>query len=268
MEGHFIYEIGIDPPIRHRPKLDMTEEEMSDDNLVAAYSIARISNGDGEPFWSVEVMRRAEVLKVRQMSQTGALGKTDRQGKAIPPKGPWVDWQPEMWKKSVLRRHTKVLPMSGDILDTLERDAAEEARAEGAARLLSVEPDAPRALPPTREDIALANGADPDTGEIARDDEDEETARALDRQSEAAMERRDDYEEGPSDEQRGEQHNDTDQSPADDLIARIEAAAIIGDVIGIEQSYQNGGREMFETPDQDRIETAIADAKARLKGGK
>jgi hypothetical protein len=73
--------------------------------------------------------------------------------------------------------------------------------------------------------------------------------------------------EGPSDEQRGEQHNDTDQSPADDLIARIEAAAIIGDVLGIEQSYQAGGREMFETPDQDRIETAIAEAKARLKGG-
>jgi len=268
LEGHFIYEIGIDPPIRHRPKLDMTEEEMSDDNLVAAYSIARIRNGDDEPFWSVEVMRKAEVLKVRQMSQTGALGKTDRQGKPIPPKGPWVDWQPEMWKKTVLRRHTKVLPMSGDILDTLERDAAEEARAEGAARLLATEPDAPRALPPTREDIALANGADPDTGEIARDEEDEETARALDRQSEAAMERRDDYEEGPSDEQRGEQHNDTDQSPADDLIARIEAAAIIGDVLGLEQSYQNGGREMFETPDQDRIETAIAEAKRRLKGGK
>jgi hypothetical protein len=74
--------------------------------------------------------------------------------------------------------------------------------------------------------------------------------------------------EGPSDDQRGEQHNDTDTSAADDLIARIGAAAIIGDVIGIESSYQSdGGRDMFETLDQDRIETAIAEAKARLKGG-
>lgn len=95
------------------------------------------------------------------------------------------------------------------------------------------------------------------------DDDDEETARALDRQSEAAMERRDDGE-GPSDEQRGETNTD---SPANDIIARVEAAAIIGDVIGIEQSYQSGGRDMFDTDDQDRIEQAIADAKARLKGG-
>jgi hypothetical protein len=39
-------------------------------------------------------------------------------------------------------------------------------------------------------------------------------------------------------------------------------------VIGIEQSYQSGGRDMFETEDQDRIEQAFADAKARLKGAK
>jgi hypothetical protein len=63
------------------------------------------------------------------------------------------------------------------------------------------------------------------------------------------------------------QHNDTDTSAADDLIARVQSAAIIGDVIGIESSYQSGGRDMFETLDQDRIETAIAEAKARLKGG-
>jgi hypothetical protein len=73
--------------------------------------------------------------------------------------------------------------------------------------------------------------------------------------------------EGPNDEQRGESHNDTDTSAADDLIARVQSAAIIGDVIGIESSYQSGGRDMFETLDQDRIETAIKDAKARLKGG-
>jgi hypothetical protein len=74
--------------------------------------------------------------------------------------------------------------------------------------------------------------------------------------------------EGPSDDQRGEQHNDTDTSAADDLIARVQSAAIIGDVIGIESNYQSGGRDMFETLDQDRIETAIAEAKTRLKGGK
>ncbi len=182
--GNFLYEIGIEPPIRHRPKLDMTEAEMADDQLVAAYSIARIKSDGGEPYWSVEVMRRAEVLKVRQMSQTGALGKTDRQGKPIPPKGPWVDWEPEMWKKTVLRRHTKVLPMSGDILDALERDDAEERRAEGAAKLLETEPLPPVALPTSSE---LQEDFDPETGEVIEQDPqtgrtvgDEETERALD----------------------------------------------------------------------------------------
>jgi recombination protein RecT len=47
--GNFIYEIGMDPPIRHRPKLDMTDEETGDDQIVAAYSIARIKSDTGAP---------------------------------------------------------------------------------------------------------------------------------------------------------------------------------------------------------------------------
>lgn len=188
--GHFIYEIGIDPPIRHRPKLDLTAEECADDQIVAAYSIARIKNENGDPYWSVEVMRRSEVDKVRQTSQTGALGKTDRQGRAIPPKGPWVDWYGEMARKTVLRRHSKVLPMSGDLLDTLERDDAEEARAAGAAKMLEIMPDDPVVLPsdgPDDDDDGGVNDVvDAETGEVLPRDSrgmtevDEETARALD----------------------------------------------------------------------------------------
>ena len=151
LSGNFIYEIGMDPPIRHRPKLDMTEEEMADDQMVAAYSIARIKNEGGEPFWSVEVMRRAEVMKVRQMSQTGALGQVvkfgPKKGQPIPPKGPWVDWEPEMWKKTALRRHSKVLPMSSDLIDSFARDQDEERMADTAAALLSVKPLDPVTLP-------------------------------------------------------------------------------------------------------------------------
>jgi hypothetical protein len=69
---------------------------------------------------SYEIMRRFEINKVRQMSQTGADGQTDRQGKPIPPKGPWVDWFAEMAKKTVMRRHAKTLPMSGDVLIDVE----------------------------------------------------------------------------------------------------------------------------------------------------
>lgn len=190
--GTFIYEIGMDPPIRHRPKLDLTEEEMADDEIVAAYSIARIKNEAGDPYWSVEVMRRVEINKVRQTSQTGALGRVVKfgkdKGKPIEPKGPWVDWFGEMARKTVLRRHSKVLPMSGDLLDTLERDDAEEQRAIGAAHLLAAEEERPLTLPGADELEQGDEGetVDQDTGEVLTTDSrgmtevDEETARQLD----------------------------------------------------------------------------------------
>jgi recombinational DNA repair protein RecT len=71
-------------------------------------------------------MRRFEIDKVRQMSQTGAVGRVAKydmgdikKGQIVPPKGPWVDWFAEMAKKTVMRRHSKTLPMSGDVLMSL-----------------------------------------------------------------------------------------------------------------------------------------------------
>lgn len=140
VDKNFIYEIGLEPPIRHRPQmLNVNPEDFVDDKIVAAYSIARIKNGDAEPLWSVELMLRHEINKIRQMSQTGAVGRTDRNNKPIPPKGPWVDWFAEMAKKTCMRRHSKVLPMNSDLIDTFDRDDAEEARADGVGAALSVE---------------------------------------------------------------------------------------------------------------------------------
>lgn len=211
--GNFIYEIGIDPPIRHRPKLDMLDEDMADENIVAAYSIARIKNANGDPYWSVEVMRRSEINKVRQASQTGAVGRTVKgganQGKPIEPKGPWVDWFGEMARKTVLRRHSKVLPMSGDLIDTLERDDAEELRVAGAARLLEAQEVKPLSLPST-EELATQGGDeqhDAETGEVldsrGMTEVSEDEARALD----AATE-------GRADEDMGEAHNGDEQAEA------------------------------------------------------
>jgi recombination protein RecT len=187
--GHFIYEIGMDPPIRHRPSLDLTDEQMADDQIVAAYSIARLKNDHGDPYWSVEVMRRSEINKVRQTSQTGAEGRVvkfgKKKGQAIAPKGPWVDWFGEMARKTVLRRHSKVLPMSGDILDALDRED-EVFAAEGAGRLLATEEAEHLRLPSDDElDEQSGETIDQDTGEVTTNaagmtETDEETARALD----------------------------------------------------------------------------------------
>ncbi len=175
--GAFLYEIGLEPPIRHRPMLDLPAEELTDDKIVAAYSIAKMKDGTV----SVEVMRRGEIDKVRQMSQTGAVGKTWNDGKPKAPKGPWVDWFGEMARKTVMRRHSKTLPMSGDVFVDVE-GREHEAAASAAHLLDSVEPEAPVSLPSPDD---LDESADPDTGEITTDSRgftevDEETARALD----------------------------------------------------------------------------------------
>jgi recombination protein RecT len=155
--GYFRYEVGTEPPLNHAPMLDIPDEEATDDKIIAAYSIATMKDGTK----SYEVMRRSEINKVRQMSQTGAVGKTDRKGKPIPPKGPWVDWFSEMAKKTVMRRHAKTLPMSGDVLLDIEGREIESGMSTALA-LGSTEADAPTLLT-DETDGAQYDG---DTGEV------------------------------------------------------------------------------------------------------
>lgn len=196
--GLFIYEEGTERMLRHKPNLD-PEFNPSDDDIAAAYSVATLKDGTK----TFEVMARRDINKVRQASQTGALGKTTRDGKLIPPKGPWVDWFSEMARKTVMRRHSKTLPMSGDLIDVEAMDEAIASRS--ATMVMAVEPDAPAALtPPTREQTAL--GHDPETGEIV---EDEEVARALDAQTAG-------WNEYPADDHR-------DEFDADAMAERVRA---------------------------------------------
>lgn len=178
--GSFIYEIGIEPPIRHRPSFDLTDEQCHDDNIVGAYSIAKLKNPfGGDPYYSVEVMRRAEINKVRQSSQTGALGRTDRSGKPIPPKGPWVDWFSEMCRKTVFRRHAKSLPLSTDLVMAVAEEMDNEKANEAAAAVL----EADFAEQPKQARLPDGEAYDPTTGELdgrGMTEVDEETARRLD----------------------------------------------------------------------------------------
>jgi recombination protein RecT len=270
--GHFIYEIGMDPPIRHRPKLDLTIEETRDENIVAAYSIARIKSENSDPYWSVEVMRRSEVDKVRQASQTGALGRTTRDGKKIEPKGPWVEWYGEMAKKTVLRRHSKVLPMSGDIFETLDRDREEELRAEGAARLLDHEPD-PVVLPSRDELEQSDEQVDVETGEVLGDEPqqdaatgmtevDEETARQLDN---GTVEAADEQAEGEAD---AEAETTNEPTMAEkflaDLRVSIEAASSAAEMKKVDANWTKN-RAIYDDATTAEIDTLIT---ARFKAVK
>lgn len=247
--GAFIFEAGTEAMLRHRPMLDLDDDQITDDCIVAAYSVATMKDGSK----SFEVMRRSEINKVRQASQTGALGKTRYNSKdVIPPKGPWVDWFSEMARKTVMRRHSKTLPMSGDLIDMEGTD--EEAAARSASRLLEAQPDAPALAPPTRDEVAAGDPPhDAETGEIT-----EEVERQLDA----------DQGEGPAETDRGEAHNDTladhpARATADDLVSRCINAAILGDVLIVETEFARH-REFMPEELVGEVEGAIGEAKARF----
>jgi recombination protein RecT len=115
-KDEFDYAQGDEPFIRHRPTMDSDPGP-----VIAAYSVAILKSGEK----SREVMTRAQIEKVRSKSRTKD-------------KGPWVEWYEEMCRKTVARRHSKVLPMSTDLDDLIRRDddlyefdrAKEEARDE------------------------------------------------------------------------------------------------------------------------------------------
>src|SRR6188508_769430 len=111
----FVYREGTEHKLFHAPILDF-DFKPKDDDIVLAYSVATFANG----FKSFEVMRRYEIDEVRESSQTGA--QFDAKGEPRDAKGPWVDWFGEMAKKTVIRRHSKSLPQSSDVLADVEAE--------------------------------------------------------------------------------------------------------------------------------------------------
>ncbi|WP_158809626.1 recombinase RecT [Beijerinckia sp. L45] len=157
---HFEFELGDDPFIKHRPFMDGDRGP-----IIAAYSVATLKTGEK----SREVMTKTQIDKVRAASKSRD-------------KGPWVDWYDEMCRKTVARRHSKVLPMSTDLDDVIRRDddlydmkgAREEAqianggRPQSLASRLDVLANAAgrENAPPVERETADEPAHDPDTGEI------------------------------------------------------------------------------------------------------
>jgi len=154
--GCFHYEEGSERTLRHRPIID-PDFAPTDADIALVYSVATFADGTK----SFEVMRRIELDRVREASQTGA--KFDAKGNPREAKGPWVQWFPEMAKKTVIRRHSKSLPQSGDVIvrDVESEDMGLAAAKATVALLDSRQSEPPRSLvEPDRERF------DPITGEL------------------------------------------------------------------------------------------------------
>ena len=81
--GRFVYEEGSNRILRHKPILD-PQFRPTDDDIAVAYSVATFDDGTQ----SFEVMRRWQIDKVREESQSGA--QFDDKGQRREAKGPWV----------------------------------------------------------------------------------------------------------------------------------------------------------------------------------
>lgn len=86
--------------LEHRPLLDGNRG-----NFRLVYAVATTKEGGRY----IEVMTKDQVDAVRGVSRAKDSG-------------PWVDWYPEMARKTVIRRLSKRLPMSTDIDELLHRD--------------------------------------------------------------------------------------------------------------------------------------------------
>lgn len=96
---HFEIILGSDPRIEHKPVLRDRGE------IIAVYSIAKFKNGASSMDW----MTLDEVQQIRRRSRS-------------PDKGPWATDFGEMVKKTMLRRHSKSLPLSSELDNLVRRE--------------------------------------------------------------------------------------------------------------------------------------------------
>jgi recombination protein RecT len=98
---NFEFALGDDEHISHKPALSNRGK------LIAVYSIVTMKDGEK----SREVMSVEDVEAIRKRSRSGNAG-------------PWVTDFAEMAKKTVVRRHSKRLPLSTDIDGVVHDDDA------------------------------------------------------------------------------------------------------------------------------------------------
>jgi recombination protein RecT len=98
---HFVWKLGFDEDVEHNPPALNKPRG----NPSGAYATAVLKDGSR----LLEVMTLEEIEKVRSVSRA----KNN---------GPWVTWWGEMARKTVMRRLSKRLPMSTDLLEEFDRD--------------------------------------------------------------------------------------------------------------------------------------------------
>ncbi len=102
----FSYSLGTDERINH-----VRNDDAADPGKPThAYAVAKLRDGGIQ----MAVMSRREIEAIRAKSPGGNSG-------------PWVEYPAEMWKKTVIRRLAKLLPMSVEMSTAVQLDEQAEA---------------------------------------------------------------------------------------------------------------------------------------------
>lgn len=151
------------------------EHPQADEQMIYAWASCKVPapTAPGGTVTQWIYMTRAQVLKVKATSRAASSG-------------PWVTTEPEMWKKTAIKRLSKIAPRRGKFARAVELDDAAEAEPEG------VEPPAGAAkrkgdrltgflgsLPAEQVDGEIVTPGEPEQLEIpnSREPTDEELAR-------------------------------------------------------------------------------------------
>jgi recombination protein RecT len=155
----FQFKLGDEPRIHHAYDLKKPRGQ-----IIGAYSVAVMKDGQK----SYEVMTIGEIHAIRDRSDAWKAFKA-----GFIKSTPWQSDEGEMCRKTVARRHSKVLPMSTDLDDLIRRDddlyqfddAKEQANATGRGTLAS-RLDALAHVSPASPHADEQVEHDPETGEI------------------------------------------------------------------------------------------------------
>lgn len=112
-EGRFDYQIGDEERLEHRPILFGDRGD-----AIAAYAVARLTDGS----LVREFMSADDIDKVRRTGASQRVKKGQAWVVSDDPVGIWKDHSGEMWKKTVIRRLAKRLPLSGEDLSRINFD--------------------------------------------------------------------------------------------------------------------------------------------------
>ena len=99
----FLHEFDLEKGdvLQHKPEYDTDAGEAR-----LAYAVCYFKDGSRQ----LEVMRKDEIEKIRNNSRGGGSS------------GPWRDYAGEMWKKTVLRRLLKYLPLTAEVKNVVQHD--------------------------------------------------------------------------------------------------------------------------------------------------